>query len=104
MGESTKSADAVDKLINAVGGKFNKFRNDAWKRTAQSIRSMRHSGVSEVLEERPCPQPAYIRPRTNFATSRHTRAVTRSQVVDETATQPDAGERPPDNQGTEDQP
>jgi len=31
MGESTKAADAVDKLVRAVGGKFTGLKYDIWK-------------------------------------------------------------------------
>ena len=94
----------MDKLVGAVGGNFNGLEYDVWKRTAQSVISMRHSGVSDVLEGRPCPEPVYIRPRTLFATGRRARAVTRSQIVGESATQIGAGEPPPANHDTEGQP
>ena len=95
MGESTKAADAVDKLVRAVGGKFTGLKYDVWKRTAQSVISMRHSGISDILEGRPCPEPDYIRPRPSSMAQRPTRAVTRSQVADESTTQPATGETPP---------
>ena len=92
MGESTKAADAVDKLVRAVNGKFNVLKFDDWKRTAQSVIRMRHSGISDILEGRPCPEPKLISPRPPFMRSRPSRAVTRSQAADETDTQ--SGENP----------
>ena len=94
MGESTKAADAVDKLVRAVGGKFTGLKYDVWKRTAESVISIRHSGISDILEGRPCPEPDYIHPYPSSTTRRPSRAVTRSQAVDE-STQHTTGETSP---------
>ena len=93
MGESTKAGDAVDKLVRALNGKFNGLKFDVWKRTAQSVISMRHAGISDILEGRPCPEPELISPRPSSRRSRLSRAVTRSQAADKTGTQ--SGETPP---------
>ena len=93
MGESTKTGDAVDKLVRALNGKFNGLKFDVWKRTAQSVISMRHAGISDILEGRPCPGPKLTSPRPSSRRSRPSRAVTRSQVADKTDTQ--SGETPP---------
>ena len=95
MRVSTNAADEVDKVVKSVGGKFNGLMYDIGKRTAQSVISMRHSVVSEILDGRPCSEPVHIRPRTISATSRPTRAVTRNQVVDESATLPPRGGKTP---------
>ena len=58
-----------------------------WKRTAQSVISMRHAGISGILEGRPCPEPKLISPRPSSIRSRPSRAVTRSMAADETDTQ-----------------
>ena len=55
---------------------------------------MRHSGISDILERRPCPEPEYNRPRPSMA-RRPTRAVTRIKDVDESSTQSGTGETPP---------
>ena len=55
MGES-KSADVVDKLVKAVGGKFNGLNSHIWRRTAQSVISMRHPAVAYIIEEQECPE------------------------------------------------
>ena len=62
MRESTKAAGAVDKLARAVGGKFTGLKFDVRKRTGRSVISMRHSGISDIPEGRPCPEPECIRP------------------------------------------
>ena len=93
MGESTKAGDAVDKLVRALNGKFNGLKCDVWKRTAQSVISMRHAGISDILEGRPCPEPELVSPRPSSRGSRPSRAVTRSQAADETDIQ--SGETPP---------
>ena len=98
MRVSTKAADAVDKVVISVGGKFNGLTYDIGKHTAQSVIIMRHSVVSKILDVRPCSESVYIRPRTISATSRPTRAVTRNQVVDESATLPPRGGKTPANQ------
>ena len=54
---------------------------------------MRHAGISDILEGRPCPEPELISPRPSSRRSRPSRAVTRSQAADETDTQ--SGETPP---------
>ena len=92
MGESTKAGDAVDKLVRALNGKFNGLKFDVWKRTAQSVISMRHAGISDILEGRPCPEPELVSPRPSSRRSRPSRAVTRSQAADETDIQ--SGETP----------
>ena len=92
MGESTKAGDAVDKPVKALSGKFNGIKFDVWKRTAQSVISMRHAGISDILEGRPCPEPRRISPRLCSRRNRPSRAVTRSQAADETDTQ--SGETP----------
>ena len=93
MGESTKAGDAVGKLVRALNGKFNGLKFDVWKRTAQSVISMRHAGISDILEGRPCPEPELVSPRPSSRKNRHSRAVTRSQAADETDIQ--SGEAPP---------
>ena len=93
MGESTKSGDALDKLVTALNGKFNGLKFDVWKRTAHSVISMRHAGISDILEGRPCREPKLISPRPSFIRIRPSRAVTRRQAADETDTQ--SGETPP---------
>ena len=87
MRESTKASDAVDKLVRTRNGNFNGLRFDVWKRTAQSVTSMRHAGISDILEGRPCPEPKLISPRLSSIRCRALRAVTRSQAADETDTQ-----------------
>ena len=57
MGEPTKAGDAVDKLVRALNGKFNGLTFDGWKRTAQSVIGLRHAGISDILEGRPCLEP-----------------------------------------------
>ena len=52
---SPKSADIVDKLVSAVGGKFNGLKFDAWRRTAQSVISMRHPEVAYIFDGQRCP-------------------------------------------------
>ena len=92
MGEYTKSGDAVDKLVSALNGKFNGLKFDVWKRAAQSVIGMRHAGISDTLEGRPCPEPTQISLLPSSIRCRPSRAVTRSQAADETDTQP--GETP----------
>ena len=62
MGESTKAADEVDKLVRAVNG----VKLDLWKRTAQSVINMRYSESSDILEGRPSPEPKLSRPHPSF--------------------------------------
>ena len=93
MGVSTEAGDAVDKLVRALYGKFNGLKFDVWKRTAQSVTSMRHAEISDILEGRPCPEPELISPRPSSRRTRPSRAVTRRQATDETDTQ--SGETPP---------
>ena len=93
MGESTIAGDAVDELVRAPKGKFNGLKFDVWKRTAQSVISMRHAGISDILEGRPCPEPELASPRPSSRRNRPSRAVTRSQAADETDIQ--SGETPP---------
>ena len=92
MGKSTKAGDAVDKLVRALNGVFNGLKFDVWKRTGQSVISMRHAGTSDILEGRPCPEPKLISPRPPSIRSKPSRALTRSQAADETDTQ--SGETP----------
>ena len=62
--------------------------------THGSVRDdIRHAGISDILEGRPCPEPKLISPRPYSIRSRPSRAVTRSQTADETDTQ--SGETPP---------
>ena len=96
MGESTKAGDAVDKLVRSVNDKLNGLKFNVWKRTAQSVINMRHAGISDILEGRPCPEPKLISPRPSSIKSRPSRAVARSQAADETGTQ--SGETPPAEQ------
>ena len=63
MGESMKADDALDKLVRALTDKFNGLKFDIWKRTAQSVIRMRHAGISDMLEGRPCPEPELVSPR-----------------------------------------
>ena len=84
MGEPTKAGDAVDKLVRALNGKFNGLKLDVWKRTAQCVICMRHAGISDILDRRPCPEPELVSSRPSSRRSRPSRAVTRSQVADET--------------------
>ena len=88
MGESTKAADTVDKLVRAVNGKFNGHTFDVWERTAQSVISMRHSGISDILEGRLYPEPKLIRPRPSSMGSRPSRVVTCSQAADKRTLSP----------------
>ena len=81
MGESTKAGDAVDKLGRAPNGKFNGIKLDVGKRTAQSVISVRHAGISDILEGRFCPEPKLVSPRPSSRRSRPSRAVTRSQAA-----------------------
>ena len=60
---------------------------DVWKRTAQSVISMRHSGISDILEGRPCPVPKLIRPRPSSVRSKPSRPVTRNEAAEETDVQ-----------------
>ena len=82
MGESTKAGDAVDKLIRALNGKFNWLKFDVWKCTAQSVISMRHAEISDILEGRPCAKPKSIGRRPFSKRSGPSRAVTCSQATD----------------------
>ena len=50
MGQS-KSADDVDKLIRAVGSKFNGLNFDIWRKTARSVISMGHPEVAYIINE-----------------------------------------------------
>ena len=74
---------------------------------------MRNSGIFDILEESPCPEPKPIRPRPSPMGSRPSRPVTRSQAANETDTQsggkhpaettagnvqPDAGSTPVDTE------
>ena len=93
MAESTKAGDAVDKLDRDLNGKLYGLKFDVWKRTAQSVISMRHAGISDILEGRPCTEPELASPRPSSRRSRRSRAVTRSQAADETDIQ--SGEPPP---------
>ena len=63
MREFTKAGDAVAKLGRALTGKFNGLGFDVWERTAQSVMSMRHARISDILVGRPCPEPKLISPR-----------------------------------------
>ena len=92
MGESTKTGDAVDNLVRALNGKFNGLKVDGWKRTARSVISMRHAGISDILKGRPCPEPELVGLRPSCRRSRPSRAVPRSQAADETTIQ--SGETP----------
>ena len=92
MEESTKKGDAVDKLVRALS-KYNGLTFDVWKRTFEPVISMRHAGISDILEGRLCPEPKQIRLCPSSIRGRLSRAVTRSQVADETDTQ--SGETPP---------
>ena len=93
MGKSTKSIDAVDKLVRPLNSKFNGLEMDVWKRTAQFVICMRHAGISDILEGRPPLEPKLISPRSASRRSRPSRGVTRSQAADETDTQ--CGDTPP---------
>ena len=62
MGQS-KSADAVDKLVRAVGGKFNGLSVDIWRRTAQSVIRMRHPEVAHIIKGQKCPERIKIQQR-----------------------------------------
>ena len=95
MAKSTKTGDAVEKLVRAFNVKFNGLKFDVWKRTAQSEISMRHAGISDILEGRPCPEPELISPCPSSKISRPSRAVTPSQAADETDIH--SGETPPAN-------
>ena len=55
---------------------------------------MRHSGISDILEGRPCTKPEHIRPRPSMA-GRPTRAVIYSQDVVELGTESGTEETPP---------
>ena len=54
MGES-ESADVVDKLVRAIGSKFNGLNLGIWRRTAQSVISMRHPEVAYILKGKNVP-------------------------------------------------
>ena len=54
MGES-KSADVVDKLVRAVGGKFNGL-NSTYGEGGQSVISVRHPEVACIIEGQKCPE------------------------------------------------
>ena len=88
MRESKKAGDAIDKLVRALNDTFNGLEFDVWKLTAQPVISIRHAGISDILEGRPCPEPKLISPRLSSRKSRPSRSVTRSQAADETDTQP----------------
>ena len=93
MEESTITDDAVAKLVRALDGKFDGLKFDVWKRAAQFVICMRHAGISDILEGRPCPEPKLISPRPSSRRSRPPRSVTRSQATDKTDTQ--SGKTPP---------
>ena len=93
MGEFTKAGDVVDKPVRALNGKFNGLKFDVWKRMAQSVISLRHAGIFDILEGRPCPEPKIVSPRPSSIRSRPLRAVTRSQAAVATDTQ--SGGTPP---------
>ena len=61
---------------------------------AQSVISMRHAQMSDILEGRPCPELRLISPSPSSTRSGPSRAVTGSQAAKETDTQ--SGETPPD--------
>ena len=88
MGESTKADYAVDKPVQALNAKINGLKFDVWKRTAQSVIKLRHAGISDILEGRPCPEPELISPRSSSGRSEPSRAVTRSQADDERTLSP----------------
>ena len=77
MGQS-KSADVVDNLVRAGGGKFNGLNFDVWKRTAQSVISMRHPEVAYIIEGQKCPEQIKTQQRGRTPT-RQSPAITRSQ-------------------------
>ena len=77
MGES-KSADVVDKLVRAVGGKFNGLKFNIWRRTAQSVISMRHPEVAYIIDGQQCPKQMKVQSRGRIP-SRTTPATTRSR-------------------------
>ena len=54
MGES-ESADVVDKLVRAIGSKINGLNLGIWRRTAQSVISMRHPEVAYILKGKNVP-------------------------------------------------
>ena len=58
--EESKSANIVDKLVRAVGGKFNGLNFDMWRRTAQSVTSMRRPEVAYIFEGQKCPEQIKI--------------------------------------------
>ena len=77
MGEAftnnAAAGDVVDKLVKAIGGKFNGTGFDVWCRTAKSVISLRHPGVSSLIDGRPCPDavrrsPAGIISRASIVT------------------------------------
>ena len=82
MADSTKAGNAVDELVRALNGKFNGRKFDIWKRKTQFVISMRHAGISDILEGRPCPEPELVSPRPSSRRSRPLRAVTRSQAAE----------------------
>ena len=74
----SKSADIVDKLVRAVGGKFNGFNFDIWRRTAQSVISMRHPEVVYIIEGQKCPEAIKIQHRGRTP-ARQSSAITRNR-------------------------
>ena len=68
----------MDKLVRVVGGKFNGLNCDIWKRTAQSVISMRHLEVAYIIEGQKCPQQIKIQQRGRTPT-RQSPATTRSR-------------------------
>ena len=100
----------MDKLVRALNGKFNGLKCDVWKHTDQSVKSMRHAGISDILEGRLYPEPKQISPLPSSRKNRLSQAVTRSQAADKTCAQsggtrptqtaenvqPDAGSKPVD--------
>ena len=98
MGEP-KSADVVDKLVKAVGGKFNGLKFDVWRRTAHSVISMRNPEVAYIIEGQQCPDQVQIRPRGRTP-KRSSQIGTRSRGVQEDKEQEDE-ETPDDDNNNE---
>ena len=96
----SRSADAVDKLVRAVGGKFNGPNFDIWRRTAQSVISMRQPEVAYIIEGQKCSEHIKIQQQGRIPT-RRSQAITRSRGQQQQGTEDDtaAGDEDEDREG-----
>ena len=88
----SKPADVVDKLVRAVGGKFNGLNFDAWRRTAQSVIRMRHPEVAYIIEGQKIPEQIKTQ-QPGRTPTRQSPAITRSRGRQQQGTEDDTPAR-----------